>query len=259
MPNVALTKALFDEYQRLFDTVEYTCNLALVTALAGKLPYSEGRYKSVGMLRSVSWLFVGAVHLMESGGNFDRHLHNGDPLTDRTVHVPSGRPKTGQPPFSWEDSASDALSSWRFEPDRSLPRLLWWIERFNGWGYRLHHPETLSPYLWAGSTHYQSGKYGADGVWSPGLVSKQVGAAVILRRLFEVRPDLIPGWNTLLASISPAWRFMSTDLVAVRQLQQALNCVQGVYVMVDGVAGNRTSDAFKKVYGAYLPGDPRNV
>ncbi len=43
----------------------------------------------------------------------------------------------------------------------------------------------LSPYLWSFSTHYQCGKYVADGRWSETAVSKQCGAAVLLRRLAE--------------------------------------------------------------------------
>jgi len=39
--------------------------------------------------------------------SFKLHLHNGDPLTARTVNVPKGRPKTGQPPFAWGISAKD--------------------------------------------------------------------------------------------------------------------------------------------------------
>ena len=40
---------------------------------------------------------------------FDQHLHNGDPLSGRTTHVPPGRPRPASPPFTWEQSAHDAI------------------------------------------------------------------------------------------------------------------------------------------------------
>jgi lysozyme family protein len=43
----------------------------------------------------------------------------------------------------------------------------------------------LSPYLWSGSQHYTSGKFVADGTFDPDAVSKQSGAAVILRRMVD--------------------------------------------------------------------------
>lgn len=56
------------------------------------------------------WYFIAAVHLRESSFQVDRHLHNGDPLTGRTVQVPAGRPPVGDPPHTFEQSASDALT-----------------------------------------------------------------------------------------------------------------------------------------------------
>jgi hypothetical protein len=42
-----------------------------------------------------------------------------------------------------------------------------------------------------------------------------------------------------------------------RQLQIVLNTHSGIALTVDGVAGRSTSDAYKQIYGVYLPGDPR--
>jgi hypothetical protein len=41
-------------------------------------------------------------------------------------------------------------------------------------------------------------------------------------------------------------------------LQRWLNTFPGVFVKVDGVPGPRTSEAYRKVTGSYLPGDPRS-
>ena len=40
-------------------------------------------------------------------------------------------------------------------------------------------------------------------------------------------------------------------------LQRFLNTHPGIFVKVDGVPGTLTSDAFKKVTGNFLSGDPR--
>jgi hypothetical protein len=106
-------------------------------------------------------------------------------LKARTVHVPAGRPKTGKPPFTWEQSAIDALrgrglGAWK---DWSVPGTLYQLEAYNGFGYRDHHPTVPSPYLWSFSNHYTRGKYVADGRFSPTAVSQQVGAALLLKRL----------------------------------------------------------------------------
>jgi hypothetical protein len=124
---------------------------------------------------------------MEANMSFSTHLHNGDPLTDRTKHVPEGRPKAGKPPFTWEESARDALmleglARWK---EWTIPGTLYKLEAYNGWGYRDHHPGVLSPYLWSFSNHYARGKYVGDGQWSATAVSRQCGAAVLLKRLEE--------------------------------------------------------------------------
>ena len=66
--------------------------------------YQHFRYKSG------SRLSLGIIHSLEAEFNFNTHLHNGDPLSAQTVHVPRGRPPTGNPPFQWLDSAIDALT-----------------------------------------------------------------------------------------------------------------------------------------------------
>ena len=43
----------------------------------------------------------------------------------------------------------------------------------------------------------------------------------------------------------------------VEKLQRLLNTFPGIFVKEDGVAGEKTSDAFRKVTGHFLSGDPR--
>ena len=173
------------EYQAMFDACETRPNRQTAAAeVRRRVAAGKARYEAVAAaFGAMPWPFVGAIHAMESGLSFARHLHNGDPLTARTVHVPAGRPKTGAPPFAWEDSAKDALRMRGLgrEGDWSIPRMLFNLERYNGWGYRALGKPT--PYLWSFSTHYLKGKYVADGRYDGEAVSQQAGAALILKGL----------------------------------------------------------------------------
>lgn len=162
---------------------------AAVKAAARLVAAFRPRYEIVASrCGSVPWWLVGLIHVMESGGRFDRHLHNGDPLTSPTVQVPKGRPTPRGGPFTFEDSAVDALAMKRLDEVREwdIARVCYELERYNGWGYRLWHPETASPYLWSFTTHYARGKYVADGRWSATAVSGQPGAMAILHELAEI-------------------------------------------------------------------------
>ena len=168
-----------------------------------------------------------------------------------------GGPKTGQPPFTWEASASDALRYQGFDKwkDWSIPGTLYKLEGYNGFGYRDHHPDVPSPYLWSFSTHYSAGKYVADGKWSQTAVSAQCGVAVLLRRLAE--KNLIKLGDVPKAK-GPILRY-APKLVTEegKQLQRFLNGFPGIVLREDGQLGQGTSDAFKQVTGRFLAGDPR--
>jgi lysozyme family protein len=268
MATVALTNALRDEYQNLFDRcVVDNGRRTEVESLIGKVSGGENRYRSVGGPLGIPWQLVGVIHCLEASFSFKTHLHNGDPLTARTVHVPKGRPKDGPPPYQWEASASDALRLAKLDSwdDWSVPGLLYRLEGYNGFGYRTQHPEVLSPYLWAGSNNYTRGKYVADGTWSATAVSKQCGGAVLLRRMAEIGTLGFDDTNTLdedppedLDDVAPLVRFSATKKSPeAEKLQEMLNRFPGVFVKVDGVPGERTSNAFRKVTGHYLLDDPR--
>ena len=109
------------------------------------------------------------------------------------MHVPAGRPTEGTPPFTWEESAIDSLRFSKLDQVKSwdVPGLIYQIERYNGFGYRLRHPEVLTPYLWAGSNHYTKGKFVADGKFDPDAISKQTGAAILVSRLQQVPPETL--------------------------------------------------------------------
>ena len=184
----ALTKSLADEYSLLYESCLIRPNRkAAVDQVVRRLTGNRPRYEKVAKALKMPWYVVAVIHNMEAGGDFTRHLHNGDPLSARTTHVPAGRPKSGRPPFTWEASAIDALTGRGFGAwkDWSIPGFLYKLEGYNGWGYRDHHPTVKSPYLWSFSNHYARGKYLADGRFSPTAVSQQCGAAVLLKRLHD--------------------------------------------------------------------------
>lgn len=260
-PRVSLTRRLKEDYIRLFDTcISRPEKADQIEDTVIRIEANRSRYTGIGDEFGIPWFFLAVVHNMEASLNFSCHLHNGDPLAHRTVHVPANRPTTGSPPFSWEESTIDLVRLKRLHRQRnwSLPFILHRLEGYNGWGYRVYHPHVLSPYLWGASQHYTGGKYTADGVWSETAVSKQVGAAVLLRRLLErgsieierddspIEPDDLP-----------LLRFSNTEKPHARRLQEFLNQFANVFLRVDGIPGQKTSEAFNRVTGHYLKGDPR--
>lgn len=173
------------DYEKLFATCTINANhVGQVNFHLQKLAAGRDRYTAVGGPLNIPWWFIGIIHGLESSFRFDRHLHNGDPLTARTVRVPKNRP-SGNPPFTWETSAQDALRLKKLDQwhDGSVPGALFKWEQYNGFGYRKHHPDVLSPYLWSFTQHYTEGKYVADGTFDAGAISAQCGAAAMLRAL----------------------------------------------------------------------------
>ncbi len=267
MPKVTLTDALRAQYVDLFNTcVIRDSRAAAVEKLIDGLIANRPRYEAVGNPLGIPWHFIAVIHNMESSQSFNGHLHNGDPLTARTVQVPAGRPKTGNPPFTWDESAADALSMHGLGAgtDWSLPGTLYQIEAYNGFGYRMFHPQTLSPYLWSFSNHYTSGKYVADGTWSDTAVSQQCGAATLLRRmaeknLFAFADQPAPPADTtpMVAAYATSKPTDPVELAKAIALQNWLSSHTGIFLKPDGICGPNTSAAYRQVTGHYLPGDPR--
>ena len=147
---------------------------------------SKPRYQAAGQRTGVPWFVIAAIHGLEASFNFRAHFHNGDfPLTSRTRQVPAGRPTAWLPPSDWESSTADALRLLGFAgaSDWSLPRTLYRLEAFNGFGYR--RIGRASPYLWSFSTLYERGKFVADGRFDATARSQQCGTAIMLKLLAD--------------------------------------------------------------------------
>jgi lysozyme family protein len=171
-------------YQQLYQTMSINpAKLSQLDKVISKINANKGRYTAVWNLTSVPWQVIAAIHYRESGNSFLRHLHNGDPLTARTTHVPAGRPLKGTPPFTWEESAIDAIRMQGLNKvtDWSIGNTMVLLEKYNGLGYK--KKGLPSPYLWSWTDKYKAGKYVADGKFDPKVVDVQCGVAVILKKL----------------------------------------------------------------------------
>lgn len=172
-----------DDYQKMFNEIKIRDEWKDRVAYAAKLIFSsKARYETVSKKTGVPWAFIGALHHMESNCDFTKHLHNGDSLKKRTVQVPRNRPPYGSGPYSWEESALDALAYDNIKPPLNTEsQMLHKAESYNGVGYKRRG--VPSPYLWSGTQFYSRGKYVRDGVYDPNVISKQVGVAAILWQL----------------------------------------------------------------------------
>jgi lysozyme family protein len=200
-----LTKVLQKEYEDSWQDCQYDESyVSDIRQAAEQMLLNKSRYQKVSGITGVPWYVIAVIHSMESDCDFKTHLHNGDPLSHRTFHEPKGRPTRGTPPFSWEDSAVDSL-----EFDRALgikfwnlETLFWFLEGFNGWGYREGEgrntiPPCRSPYIYSGTTYYKSGKYIADGFFDRNAISKQVGCLALLKEL-DLRGEIDVSPNHIL-------------------------------------------------------------
>jgi lysozyme family protein len=261
---IQFTPQMQAEYQRLFDTcVINPGKLPAVNGIVQTIINGKSRYDTVSSKLGIPWYFIGIVHNLEGSSKFTTHLHNGDPLSARTVQVPKGRPKTGNPPFQWEFSAEDALVSEGLDTwtDWSLPGVLFKLEGYNGFGYRKAGININSPYLWSFSNQYTKGKFVRDGEFSPTAVSGQCGAAILVRRLTETQNAPVENVDriALIRQLGETISFAPNKVVEkARELQKMMN-LAGAHLLEDGKAGTNSSDAYSRFIGKFLPGDPRRT
>ncbi len=140
-------------------------------------------YEQVESQTNVPAELIAAIHWRESGGNFNAYLHNGTKIGE-TLDTING-PKVF---YSWQDSAVDALTNYNANPENIIQddfqSYCDYAEHYNGMGYSKYH-DMKSPYVWAGTDNYVSGKYVQDGSFDPNTIDRQLGVAVMLKTLFE--------------------------------------------------------------------------
>lgn len=159
--------------------------MTALTATAKKAVANKLRYQNVSQKTGVPWAVIAAIHMRESDMDFSTQLGQGDPLNQVSTHVPKGMgPYRG--PDAWDRAAIEALEhdgldtvkDWRIE------KALYFCEKYNGWGY--WNKGRVSPYVWAGSDQYISGKFVADGQYSTSAVDTQLGCAPLLKTIMEL-------------------------------------------------------------------------
>src|SRR5579872_3252856 len=160
------------------------------TSIARRLiaPDAQSRYRAVSAKTGVPWPVIAVIHERECSQDWTRSLSQGDPWDRVSVHVPSGRG-----PFqSWEDAAVDALENCApyagRNRDWSIGALLTVLEEYNGLGYAARG--VSSPYVWAGTDQYRSGKYVRDGVYDPNVIDSQAGCAGLLMAMKALDPSI---------------------------------------------------------------------
>lgn len=236
-----------------------------VTAIARNLVASKARYQTVEAKTGVPWYVIAVIHERESSQNWTRSLAQGDPINQYSRHVPAGRP-----PGTWEAVAIDALCNcgpflarkkWR-----DAGEILTNLELYNGVGYA--NKGRPSPYVWAGTDQYVSGKYIADGVYDPSHVDTQPGTAGLLLAMTALDPSIKLGSGPSVPQIAlppivPVihdGQWLQTTLnklgakpelvvdgqvgPATRNAVRAFQLAQGL--VVDGLVGPATFDALDK-------------
>lgn len=161
---------------------------SLGASVAIRLMAAKSRYQAVQERTGVPWFVIAVIHERESSQNWSRSLAQGDPWNAVSTHVPAGR----GPFLSWEEAAIDALEDCApylgRRKDWSVAGVLVALEMFNGLGY--FNRGVPSPYLWAGTDQYKSGKYVADGKYDPSTVDQQMGCAALILALMGRDPTI---------------------------------------------------------------------
>jgi len=139
---------------------------------------NKSRYEDVEKKTGKPAELVAALHWREAGGDFDKCLQDGTDL-GKPVQAPASKDKVF---YTFEDSAEDVLNIDYFKnievTEGDFDSYLYFAEAYNGFGYR--NKGLPSPYIWAGTNNYTSGKYAEDGKLDTDYVDKQPGVAVLL-------------------------------------------------------------------------------
>lgn len=245
--------ALAPEYAQLLARMQITRPGAVNAAAAHLVSLAKsGHYADVSARTGIPQAFIATSFEREASSDFRLSPAQGDRWDRVSVHVPRGR----GPFASWTAAALDAYhldgldvigaGNWSEE------RFCYEGELFNGFGYRGHGIH--SPYLWAGTNNYSSGKYVADGVWSASAVDQQLGIVPVMRKMIELAPDL--AFASQVPTTPPPLRAGPDPEPAplglgqhgehdTRWLQRALNVlrIDGTPLVEDGSYGRRTRAA----------------
>ena len=239
--------------QRLFDTcIIQEEKYGEVEGLLKQILKGKDRYNAVSNKHSIPWCVTAIVHATVCNCDFKVHLHNGDSLSGRTTNIPTGYPKGGRPPFTWEQSAEDVFLFYRWHKwnDWSVPGILHNLEIVGRDDYEIRQAPHSK--LWHYSNHFEAEKNESF---------QKCGAAVLLRRMVEKQMIVLENdcnkRITDLQQLGSELQYMpNRSLPKVYELQRLLN-LSGAYLREDGRAGKFTSNAYHCIINQYLIGDPQ--
>ena len=231
------------EYERNWSNMRIRpARVEVANETARKALRGKDIYKQIEARCGVCWWFCALLHSRESDFDFDTYLGNGQSLHRVTTIVPKGR----GPFASFVDGAVDALQLEGYvgARDWSIAKVLFRLEKFNGFGYRGR--SVNSPYLWGGSNIYgppeqRAGKFVSDGVFDSNKVDPQLGAAVILQAMIALDPSItLEGTPSSPGHIEPEESLAPMALL----MQQSLNKLgANPPLEEDGIVGPKTKAA----------------
>lgn len=216
-------------------------------------PAAKAVYLRIEARTKVPWYVVAVIHEREASQNFARQLGQGDPLNQVSTHVPKGwGPYLGASAF--EDAAYDALT-------KAAPKAAMWtdwsvggtltiLEEYNGLGYA--GKGLPSPYVWAGTNQYVSGKYTSDGHFDPNAVDSQLGVAGLLVAMAQVDPSIKLGTSAPLTTTTVVARVSSSKPVVavVPAIHDAPSIVPSQGPSITNPAAGSIGDAVVKIFSS---------
>jgi peptidoglycan hydrolase-like protein with peptidoglycan-binding domain/lysozyme family protein len=205
---------------------------------------NQERYEAVAEEMDLPAELVAALHYRESGNDFSRYLHNGDPLGQKTTRVPKGI----GPFHTWEESANDALGeSYKKGIQESLgltadstdlAAIATYAELYNGTGYSQRG--LASPYAFAGTSAQDKGMYVEDSKFDANVEDQRLGVVSIVQLLAgDIGPE--EGGQGA-KSLGERILRQGERGADVRELQELLNA-EGASLVVDGDFGPGTKAA----------------
>lgn len=149
-------------------------------------PSRMDRYKALEQETGVPAVLIAVMHYREADADFTKGLANGDPIKRKTRNVPRGI----GPFATWEDSARWAIHHEGLDKvkDWTIEKVLFYAEKFNGWGYR--NRGLPSAYVYAATTEYLGGKFVSDGHFRRNVRDQQLGVAPVIATMISIQPGL---------------------------------------------------------------------
>ncbi|MCO4744798.1 MAG: peptidoglycan-binding protein [Proteobacteria bacterium] len=211
----------------------------------------KARYDSVSAQTNVPSKLIAALHWRESTGSFKKYLHQGDPIGKKSKNVPKGILF-----YDWETAAVDALTNQGKKGNQKnigltaettdTAAIATYAEAYNGLGYM--NKGRPSPYVYAGTGEYESGKYVRDGKFDKNHVDQQLGVLPMVGALGGLDTPMTAAtaeseWAKVLSG-TKLLRKGSSGL-AVEALQEKL-VAAGFETGVDGDFGSGTAKTVKE-------------